>query len=88
MEAMLSFRSVWEAECVIGVADYDVERLKCDRGGRFYRASARRRGIDDLFQVSVGDRIKCDRDRRFYRFLKHSSKASFSGSGQYGRPKA
>ena len=31
VESMLSFRSVWEAESVIGVADFDVESLRCDR---------------------------------------------------------
>ena len=37
LRELLSFRSVWEAESVTGVADSDVESLlKCDRGRRFY----------------------------------------------------
>ena len=35
VESMLSFRSVWEAESIIGVADFNMKSLKCDRGGRF-----------------------------------------------------
>ena len=40
VESMLSFRSVWEAESVIGVVDFNVETLKRDRGRRFYRGAA------------------------------------------------
>ena len=45
LRELLSFRSVWEAESVTGVADSDVESLKCDRGRRFYGWSAGLRGI-------------------------------------------
>ena len=46
VESMLSFRSIWEAESMIRVADSDVESLKCDRGGRFYGGGRKRRRIN------------------------------------------
>ena len=36
LRELLSFRLEREAESVTGVADSDVENLKCDRGRRFY----------------------------------------------------
>ena len=36
VESNLRLRSVWEAKSVIGVVDFDMGRLKCDRVARFY----------------------------------------------------
>ena len=76
-------RSVWEAKSVIGVVDFDMGRLKCDRGRRFYRgpiqpqpavveSSLRLRSVWEAKSViGVVDfdmgRLKCIRGRRFYK---------------------
>ena len=55
---MLSLRSVWEAESVIGLADSDGGRLKRERGRRFYGPLGRRRIIHAELQVSQYGRPK------------------------------
>ena len=45
VESMLSFASVWEAKSVIGVVDFDMGTLKCDRVARFYSSAASFRRI-------------------------------------------
>ena len=82
VDSSLSLRSVWEAKSVIGVVDFDMGRLECDRGRRFYtgpahsqqlvvESSLRLRSVWEAKSViGVVDfemgRLKCDRCRRFY----------------------
>ena len=59
MGRMGTLRSVWEAKSVIGVVDFDMGRLKCNRIARFYSSAAKRRRIQPYIEVSMGGQ-KCD----------------------------